>query len=53
MLRAYEREKEKEFIEIFDSNGEHMFNDPDFFDTYVEKLPIGMKRKSNFYDLPY
>ena len=27
-LRAYEREKEKEFIEIFDSNGEPMLDDP-------------------------
>ena len=52
-LRAYEREKEKEFIEMFDSNGEPMFDDPKFFDTYVEKFPIGMKRKSIFYDLPY
>lgn len=30
-----------------------MFNDPNFFDTYVEKIPIGMKRKSIFYELPY
>ena len=27
-LRAYEREKEKEFIKMFDSNGEPMFDDP-------------------------
>ena len=27
-LRAYEREKDKEFIEMFDSNGEPMFDDP-------------------------
>ena len=40
-LRAYEREKEKDFIEIFDSNGEPMFDDPEFFDTYVEKFPLG------------
>ena len=52
-LRAYEREKEKEFIEMLDSNGEPKFDDPDFFNTYVEKFPIGMKRKSIFYDLPY
>ena len=52
-IGAYEREKEKDFIEMFDSNGEPMFDDPDFFDTYVEKLPIGMKRKSIFYNLPY
>ena len=30
---------------MFDSNGEPKFDDPDFFNTYVEKLPIGMKRK--------
>ena len=54
-LRAYERdkEKEKEFAEMFDSNGETMFNDLEFFDTYVEKFPIGMKRKFFFYELPY
>ena len=52
-LRAYEREKEKEFTEMFDSNGEPKFDDPDFFNTYVEEFPIGMKRKSIFYDLPY
>ena len=38
---------------MFDSNGEPMFDDLDFFDTYVEKFPIGMKKKSIFYDLPY
>ena len=52
-LRAYEREKEKEFIEMFDSNGEPMFDDPYFFETDVEKFPIGMKRKYIFYNLPY
>ena len=52
-LRAYEREKEKEFIEMLDSNGEPMFDEPYFFHTYVEKFPIRMKRKSVFYDLPY
>ena len=52
-LRAYEREKEKEFIEMFDSNGKPMFDDPELFNTYVEKFPIGMKRKSIFYSLPY
>ena len=49
-LRAYEREKEKDLIEMLDSNGEPMF---ELFYTYVEKFPIGMKRKSIFYDLPY
>ena len=38
---------------MFDSNGEPMFDDPEFFDTHVEKFSIGMKRKSIFYDLPY
>ena len=52
-IRAYEREKEKDFIEMFDSNGEPMFDDLDFFEIYVEKFPIGMKKKSIFYDLPY
>ena len=51
-LREYEREKE-EFIEILDSNGEPMFDDLEFVDTYVEKIPFGMKRKSIFYNLPY
>ena len=32
---------------MFDSNGEPMFNDPEFFNTYAEK------RKSIFYNLPY
>ena len=40
-------------MEMFDSNGEPMFDDLEFFDTYVEKFPIGMKRKSIFYELPY
>ena len=30
-----------------------MFNDFYFFDTYVEKMPIGMKMKSVFYELPF
>ena len=38
---------------MFDSNGEHFFDGPEFFDTYVEKMPIGMKRESIFYELPY
>ena len=50
-IREYEREKEKEFIELLNSNGEPMFDDPEFFDTYVEKFPIGMKRKYIFYSL--
>ena len=38
---------------MFDSNGEPKFDDQDFFNTYVEKFSIGMKRKSIFYNLPY
>jgi hypothetical protein len=38
-LRAYEREKEKEITEMLDSNGEPMFDDIEFFDTYGEKFP--------------
>lgn len=30
-LRAYEREKDKDFLEMFDSNGDPMFDDPKFF----------------------
>jgi hypothetical protein len=30
-----------------------MLDDFEFFDSYVEKIPIGMKRKSIFYELPY
>jgi hypothetical protein len=50
--RAYSTEK-KEMEGFFDSNGEPMFDDPEFFDTYVEKTLIGMKIKSIFYELPY
>jgi hypothetical protein len=39
--------------ELFDSNGEPMFDYPKFFDTYVDKMSIGMKRKYVFYELPY
>jgi hypothetical protein len=52
-IRAYHIEKEKEMIELFDSNGEPVFDDPAFFDTYVEKMSIGLKMKSIFYELPY
>ena len=50
---AYVIEKENEFLELFDSNGERLFDDPEFFDTYVEKMPTGKKRKSIFYEVPY
>ena len=52
-LRAYERGKDKKFVEMFDSNGDHMFDATKFFDTYVDKFPIGTKREYVFYDLPY
>ena len=52
-IREYKREKEKEFPEMFDWNVEPMFKDPEVFDTYVEKFPIGMKRKFVFYEFPY
>ena len=38
---------------MFDSNGDPMFDDSELFDTYVDKFPIGMKRKYIFYELPY
>ena len=38
---------------MFDSNVEPLIDGPEFFDTYEEKMPIGMKRKSIFYDLSY
>jgi hypothetical protein len=38
---------------LFDSNGEPIFDDLEFFDTYVEKIPIGMENKYVFYELPY
>ena len=38
---------------MFDSNGESMFDDPNFFNTCVEKFPIGMKMEYVFYELPY
>ena len=52
-IRAYDKEKEKEFLELFDSNRKPLFHDPKFFDPYIEKMIIGMKMKSIFYDLPY
>jgi len=52
-IREYKREKEKEFSEIFYSNGDPMFDDLEFFDTYAKIFPIGMKRKYVFYELPY
>lgn len=37
---------------MFNSDGEPMFDELEFFNTYVEKIPIGMKRKIVFYELP-
>ena len=45
--------KKKGIVETFNSNGEPMFDDHEFFDTFVEKMSKGMKRKSIFYGLPY
>ena len=52
-LRAYDTEKEKEIAEMFDSNGEPMFDDPEFFETHDEKMIEGMNKKLIFYELPY
>ena len=38
---------------MLNSNVQPMIDDPEFFNTYVEKMPKGMKRKSIFYELPY
>ena len=38
---------------MFDSNEEPMFDDHEFFDSYVEKITTKMKRKSIFYEIPY
>ena len=38
---------------MFGSNGEPLFDDPKFVDTSVKKIPIGMKMRSIFYELPY
>ena len=35
------------------SNGEPMFDDWEISNIYVEKIPIGLKNKSIFYELPY
>ena len=52
-LREYDREKEKETTEMFDSNEKPMFNDLELFDTYDEKMLKGMNMKLIFYELPY
>jgi hypothetical protein len=52
-IRTCDTEKEKEMENLFDSNGELMFDDLEYFDTCVKKIPIRMKRKYVFYELPY
>ena len=39
-IGAYDTEKEKEFLEMFDSNGEPLINGPKFFDTYLKKMQL-------------
>ena len=48
-LRENDRDKDKEIDDMFDSNGQPIFDDPEFFDTYVEKIPKGVKTISIFY----
>ena len=43
--RAYDKEREKEISEMFNSNMDPMFDDREFFDTYVEKISTRMKMK--------
>ena len=38
---------------MFDSNGEPMFDDPQLFDTYDEKMLKGMNNKLIFYEVLY
>ena len=44
-LNAYDTKKEKKIVEFFNSNGDPMFEDTKFVDTYVHKMPIGMESK--------
>ena len=52
-LRAYDIEKETKTAEIFDSNGESMFDNSEFFDTHDDKILKGMSRKLIFHEHPY
>ena len=52
-MKAYDTKKEKGFSKMFDSNAKPLINDFEFFDTYEEKMPIGMKIKSIIYELLY
>jgi hypothetical protein len=36
-----------------DSNREPIFDDQNFFNAYVKKMPIGMNITSIFYEIPY
>ena len=47
-LREYDKDKEKEIAQMFDSNREPMFNYLEFFDTQDEKMSEGMNKKSIF-----
>ena len=38
---------------MFNSTGELIFDDPEFFNTYAEKFSIAIKTKFVFYELPY
>ena len=40
-LRAYDIVKEKEIAQIFDSNGEPLFDDPEFLTPMLRKFPLG------------
>ena len=46
-IRAYNIDKEKKITKKI------QFNDPKFFNTYVEKMSIQMEIKSVFYKIPY
>ena len=40
-IRAYDIENEKEFVELFDSNGEPLFNDLEFLTPMLRKCQLG------------
>ena len=43
----------KEIVEFLNLSEEPMLDDPKFFETNGEKIPIGMKTQSVFYELLY
>ena len=51
-IREYDLEKKNKFSEMFDSNAKALINDPKFFKTYEDKMPIRMKMKFIFYEIP-